>query len=106
VKDVLIGDDTITIRHSIPVPQGLTQGGSQPQNQTAGPNYLLCKGRGLSQLCECYPVGIVVFSSRFRTSFNPLLMLLKYQGGLKWVGANEDIGVSIVFSMWPCSSAG
>ncbi len=26
VKDVLIGDDTITIRHSIPVPQGPTQG--------------------------------------------------------------------------------
>jgi site-specific DNA recombinase len=44
VKDVLIGDDTITIRHSIPVPQGPTQGGSQPINQTAGPNYLLCKG--------------------------------------------------------------
>jgi site-specific DNA recombinase len=44
VKDVLIGDDTITIRHSIPVPQGPTQGGSQPQNRKAGPNYLLCKG--------------------------------------------------------------
>ena len=44
VKDVLIGDDTITIRHSIPVPQGPTQGGSQPLNQTVGTNYLLCKG--------------------------------------------------------------
>src|ERR1017187_6446093 len=43
VKDVLIGDDTITIRHSIPVPQGPTQGGSQPLNQTVGTNYLLCK---------------------------------------------------------------
>ena len=42
VKDVLMGDDTITIRHSIPIPSG------PPQNegsQLEGPNYLLCKGR-------------------------------------------------------------
>jgi site-specific DNA recombinase len=44
VKDVLIGGDTITIRHSIPVPQGPPQGGCLPPNQTGGPNYLLCKG--------------------------------------------------------------
>jgi site-specific DNA recombinase len=43
VKDVLMGDDTITIRHSIPIPSGPPQNeGSQPE----GPNYLLCKGRG------------------------------------------------------------
>jgi len=43
VKDVLVGEDTITIRHSIPIPSGPPQnGGSQPE----GPNYLLCKGRG------------------------------------------------------------
>src|SRR5258708_6005726 len=43
VKDVLVGEDTITIRHSIPIPSGPPQnGGSQP----AGPNYLLCKGSG------------------------------------------------------------
>jgi site-specific DNA recombinase len=43
VKDVLVGEDTITIRHSIPIPSGPPQNaGSQP----AGPNYLLCKGRG------------------------------------------------------------
>src|SRR5258708_2111064 len=43
VKDVLVGEDTITIRHSIPIPSGPPQnGGSQP----AGPNYLLCKGGG------------------------------------------------------------
>ena len=42
VKDVLMGDDTITIRHSIPIPSG------PPQNegsQLEGANYLLCKGR-------------------------------------------------------------
>src|SRR6267378_814994 len=44
VKDVLIGDDTITIRHSIPVLPGPPQGGSLPPSQRAGPNYLLCKG--------------------------------------------------------------
>src|SRR3984957_933272 len=43
VKDVLIGDDAITIRHSIPVLPGPPQG-SLPPSQTAGPNYLLCKG--------------------------------------------------------------
>jgi site-specific DNA recombinase len=44
VKDVLIGDDTITIRHSIPVLLGPPQGASLPPSQTARPNYLLCKG--------------------------------------------------------------
>ena len=55
VKDVLVGDDTITIRHSIPVPQGPQQGGSQPQNQTAGPNYLLCKGSDFTASREHLP---------------------------------------------------
>jgi site-specific DNA recombinase len=44
VKDVLIGDDSITIRHSIPISQGTPQGGSPPPSQAGGPNYLLCKG--------------------------------------------------------------
>ena len=43
VKEVLVGEDTITIRHSIPIPPGPPQsGGSGDPN---GPNYLLCKGR-------------------------------------------------------------
>jgi site-specific DNA recombinase len=46
VKEVLIGEDTITIRHSIPVLQGLPPGGCLPPIKTgAAPNYLLCKGR-------------------------------------------------------------
>src|SRR5436305_154266 len=48
VKDVLVGDDTITIRHSIPIPS------SPPQNERLGSsdgrNYLLCKGRGRTSL--------------------------------------------------------
>jgi site-specific DNA recombinase len=48
VKEVLIGDDTITIRHSIPVSQGPPQGGCPPPSHAGGPNYLLCKGRDVS----------------------------------------------------------
>ena len=47
VKDVLLGEDTITIRHSIPIPSGpLQNGGSESPD---GQNYLLCKGRDLSR---------------------------------------------------------
>jgi site-specific DNA recombinase len=45
VKDVLIGEDTITIRHSIPVQQGPPQDDCIPPSQTGNSNYLLCKGR-------------------------------------------------------------
>jgi site-specific DNA recombinase len=45
VKDVLIGEDTITIRHSIPLQQGPPQAGCTPPSQTGNSNYLLCKGR-------------------------------------------------------------
>jgi site-specific DNA recombinase len=44
VKDVLIGDDTITIRHSIPVPPGPPQGGGLPSGRTDNQHYLLRKG--------------------------------------------------------------
>ena len=51
VKDVLIGDDTITIRHSISVPQqSPTQSGSLPPSRTGGQHYLLCKGSDHSAL--------------------------------------------------------
>lgn len=45
VKEVLVGEDTITIRHSIPIPSGPPQnrGSESPDGQ----NYLLCKGRVL-----------------------------------------------------------
>ncbi|WP_420236299.1 recombinase family protein [Telmatobacter bradus] len=51
VKDVLIGDDTITIRHCISVPQQAPpQGGHLPPSGTDGRNYLLCKGSDHSAL--------------------------------------------------------
>jgi len=55
VKDVLIGDDTITIRHSIPVPQGPPQGGCLPPSRTAGRDYLLCKGSAFAVAVESCP---------------------------------------------------
>jgi len=48
VKDVLVGEDIITIRHSVPIPSGLLQnGGSDDPN---GQNYLLCKRRDYAAL--------------------------------------------------------
>jgi site-specific DNA recombinase len=49
VKDVLIGDDIITIRHSISIPQQAPpQGGNLPPCGTDGRNYLLCKGSDIT----------------------------------------------------------
>src|SRR5712692_5117592 len=44
VKDVLVGDDTITIRHSIPVPSSPPQNGGSPPSRPNGQSYLLRKG--------------------------------------------------------------
>jgi site-specific DNA recombinase len=52
VKDIQIGDDTITIRHSIAVAQGPSLGGCLSPNQTGTPNYLLCKGSAVSVVSQ------------------------------------------------------
>jgi site-specific DNA recombinase len=50
VKEILVGEDTITIRHSIPIPSAPPQnGGSEALN---GQNYLLCKGRDCRRASE------------------------------------------------------
>jgi site-specific DNA recombinase len=55
VKEILVGEDTITIRHSIPIPSGPPQnGGSEPLN---GQNYLLCKGRNYTALRNSFSSG-------------------------------------------------
>ena len=46
VKEVLVGDDTITIRHSIPVPSDPLQNGGSPPHPPDGQSYLLRKGSG------------------------------------------------------------
>ncbi len=48
VKDVLVGEDTITIRHSIPIPSRPPQNGGS--HSSDGQNYLLCTGRDHSPL--------------------------------------------------------
>jgi len=45
VKDVLIGDNDITIRHSIPIPSRPPP--NDGSHSTGDPNYLLCKGSDL-----------------------------------------------------------
>jgi site-specific DNA recombinase len=61
VKEVLIGDDTIVIRHSIPVASTPSPGGgppapSQPESAPSGQSYLLRSGRTLAAAGQ-YPVG-------------------------------------------------
>ncbi|MGA8618159.1 MAG: hypothetical protein WB660_06505 [Candidatus Sulfotelmatobacter sp.] len=52
VKEVLVGEDTITIRHSIPIPSAPPQnGGSESPDRR---NYLLCKGRDDSALRSAF----------------------------------------------------
>jgi site-specific DNA recombinase len=50
VKDVLVGDDTITIRHSISLPPGPPQNSAPSPNQSDAQNYLLRKGSDHSAL--------------------------------------------------------
>jgi len=56
VKDVLIGDDAITIRHSIPIPQGEPHPQGPSPNQKGRPDYLLCKG-SIVAAAQQYPAG-------------------------------------------------
>jgi site-specific DNA recombinase len=55
VKDVLVGDNTITIRHSIPVPSGPPQNGGPSPSRTDGQSYLLRKGSDFAAARECLP---------------------------------------------------
>src|SRR4051794_4366477 len=58
VKDILVGEDTITIRHSIPIPSGPSQ--NEGSGSSEGRNYLLCKGREYPALRNS------LFPSRFQ----------------------------------------
>jgi len=53
VKDILVGEDTITIRHSIPIPSGPSQ--NEGSGSSEGRNYLLCKGRDLAATQQPLP---------------------------------------------------
>ena len=54
VKEVLIGDDTITIRHSIPIPSKSPPASTDSEpSPSPSHNLLLCKGSAISALGEC-----------------------------------------------------
>jgi site-specific DNA recombinase len=60
VKEVLIGDDHIIIRHSIPIastppPSDCPPAPSWPDGAPTGQSYLLCKGRNLSRAQQFVP---------------------------------------------------
>jgi site-specific DNA recombinase len=60
IKEVLVGDDTIVIRHCIPAPSGPPYGGcpvpsGHPDDRGDGRNYLLRSGRDLATPCEHLP---------------------------------------------------
>jgi site-specific DNA recombinase len=80
VKDVLIGDDTITIRHSIPVSQGSPRGGCPPPSQAGVPNYLLCKG---SAFPTTFQPGAGRTGPRARAARSPLRALRRRQQHLR-----------------------
>jgi site-specific DNA recombinase len=63
VKDVLVGEDTITIRHSIPIPSSPPQNGGPADPN--GPNYLLRKGRDRSPLRSSLPLIPIACTSMF-----------------------------------------
>ena len=78
VKDVLVGEDTITIRHSIPIPSSPPQNGGP--DDPNGPNYLLRKGRDHRSLR----------SSFFRRRPFPIL---EYAGPQPFLDQAEDPSV-------------
>ncbi|MBV9483452.1 MAG: recombinase family protein [Acidobacteria bacterium] len=57
VKEILVGEDTITIRHSISIPSAPSQNGGS--GALSGKNYLLCKWRELG----CLPQPIASLSA-------------------------------------------
>jgi site-specific DNA recombinase len=60
VKEILVGDDTIVIRHSIPTANGPSSGGGTPSSSgrrlpAEGKSYLLRKGSNLTAACQHLP---------------------------------------------------
>ena len=57
VKEVLIGVDTITIRHSIPIPSGPPQASDSKQSSSGDQSLLLCKGSDHTALGNAFLPG-------------------------------------------------
>ena len=56
VKEILVGEDAITIRHSIPIPTAPTQNGGS--EAPGGQNYLLCKGSARRTLRRSFSMSM------------------------------------------------
>src|SRR5580692_9668956 len=80
VKDVLVGDNDITIRHSIPIPSGSPPNGGT--HSAGDPNYLLCTGSHDSALRRALltrdQLAIILLHRRLQPALdvenNPLLL--------------------------------
>jgi site-specific DNA recombinase len=72
VKDVLVGDDSITIRHSIPVPSGPSQNGGSPPSRPDEQSYLLRKGSALARAIESRTQRTGSGAGATRTSVHPI----------------------------------
>ncbi len=70
VKDVLVGDNDITIRHSIPIPSGSPPNGGS--HSTGDPNYLLCTGSDYRARRRTY-LGILPFALFHHSGVQPFL---------------------------------
>ena len=74
VKEVLIGDDMITIRHSIPILSGPPAHCDSPHSPSGDQSLLLCKGRdhtpcGTPCLPSAHSPELEVFGSRARSNY-------------------------------------
>jgi site-specific DNA recombinase len=69
VKEVLVGGDTITLRHSIPIPQSRPGSNGSPipssggGGRLPGPSYLLRSGSHLTVACDIYLHYVLVATS-------------------------------------------
>lgn len=86
VKDVLVGDNDITIRHSIPIPSGSPPNGGT--HSVGDPNYLLCTGSDHSSLRSAsftlQQTSLFILRRRFQPSLDvkfhpPLLRVFPYR---------------------------
>jgi site-specific DNA recombinase len=94
VKEVLVGDDTIVIRHSIPVPPGPPGGSSPPpsggsDDLGADRTYLLRKGRRFATVGEHLYASVHQGVSQIRAGpsvgapcWSPTLMTLWFSVGI------------------------
>jgi site-specific DNA recombinase len=86
VKEILVGEDAITIRHSIPIPTAPTQNGGS--EAPGGQNYLLCKGSDDTALwraaCALHQRAVRLlrrcFQPTFDIQYDPWLLRMLLHG--------------------------